>query len=223
MGEERQERKGCSTPAKVIGIGCLTIVALVIVVGVIVAMNFKKIAATGIRAAIVQTINSSQLPDEQKQELVRQVDNLAEEFKESKLSMEQLAAIAQELAEGPILPLGMFMMVNAKYVQPSGLSDDGKADARLQIQRFTRGVAEDAIPRETLQDLFATLTVADDKGRQQLRESLTDDELKTFLGQLKSAADKAKVPHEPYEVDIAAEFRKAVAHGKANPIQPPPR
>lgn len=221
MGGEQEKGKGCSTTAKVFGIGCLTVVVLAIVVVVVVVMNFKKIAATGVRAVIVEGINNSQLPEEQKTELIQQVDALAEEFKKNNISMEQFAAIAKELAEGPILPLGMFMVVDAKYVKPSGFSDEEKEDAALQIQRFTRGVAEGAIPKETLQSSFRMLAVTDANGNQQLKESLTDDELRTFIGQLKATADKAKILDEPYEVDIAAEFRKAVEQGKKNPIKPP--
>ena len=223
MSEEQKKGKGCSTTAKVLGIGCFTVIVLAIVVVVVVVMNFKKIAATGARAVIVEGINNSQLPEEQKTELIQQVDALAGEFKENNISMEQFAAIAKELAEGPILPLGMFMMVDVKYVKPSGLSAEEKEDAALQIQRFTRGVAEGAIPKETLQSSFGMLAVTDTQGNQRLKESLTDDELRAFIGQLKATADEAKVLNEPYEVDIAAEFRKAVERGKANPIKSPQR
>lgn len=219
MGGEQEKGKGCSTTAKVLGIGCLTIIVLVIAVVVVVAIHFKGRG----RTIIVERINNSQLSEAQKTELIKQVDALAEEFKENNISMEQFKAIAKELKEGPILPLGMFMVIDAKYVKPSGLSDEEKKDAALQIQRFTRGVAEDTIPKETLQRSFSMLAVTDAKGNQQLKESLTDDELKTFIGQLKDTADKAKIPNEPYEVDIAAEFRKAVEHGKANPIKPTQR
>lgn len=47
-------------------------------------------------------------------------------------------------------------------------------------------------------------------GSEQLKERLTDAELKAFLEKAKEKADAANVPDEPFEVNIADELEKAI-------------
>ena len=132
MGEEEAKKQGCSRPVKVIAIGCGTLVVLAIVLLVIVIINFRKIAAGTFHSVAVRAVRESQLEEDQKRDVIRQIDKLAGEFKDEKITMEQLGAIAEELAEGPLMPLGVLMVVRATYIEPSGLSEEEKKDAVLQ-------------------------------------------------------------------------------------------
>jgi hypothetical protein len=47
-------------------------------------------------------------------------------------------------------------------------------------------------------------------GEWQLRENLTDEELRAFLAAAKAEADKAEIPAEPAEFDPSDELKKVI-------------
>jgi len=118
--------------------------------------------------------------------------------------------VLRNLGESPLFALAMVYGAEKKYVEPSGLSDQEKKDARLALQRAARGVYEKTISQNSIQRAMDRISTAGPNGERQLKERITDDELKAFLKDLKDLADKAEVPEEPFEVDIGEEFKKAV-------------
>ena len=58
------------------------------------------------------------------------------------------------------------------------------------------------------------------KGEQELRETLTDEEVKKLLQTVKATSDAVGIPQENFEINPAEEFGKAIdkALGEQNPI-----
>ena len=193
--------------------GCL--VAVVIVVALVVfgawyvVSNLKNLAADFVGGALAAMIESADIPKDQKVKLVKRVTQLKEDYKSGKVNEEQLGQIMTNVAEGPIFPMGMVMAIDQNYVQPSGLSDDEKADARRTLERVARGIYEKKLKSEEL-DLSSVSTV-DAEGNRQLKQNITDDELREFLKGVKAKADEAGIPDEPFIVDLAGEFDRAIA------------
>jgi len=106
--------------------------------------------------------------------------------------------------------LGLVMAADEKYVKPSGLSNDDQDAARRTLQRLARGAFEKTIPENEVQEAMQLVMQHQPDGSQQLKERLTDDELKAFLEKAKEKADAASVPDEPFEVNIADELEKAI-------------
>jgi hypothetical protein len=192
-------------------VGVLVVTALVCVLGVWwVASNAKRIAADAVRDALVQTVQDSEMSDEDKTEVIAQIDRVNDAYKEGRIDLEKVAQVMQNLGESPLFALAMVYGAEKQYVEPSGLTDQEKTDARRTLQRAARGVFEKKISQFEIDKAIDRISTPGPNGQKQLKERLTDDELKAFLKDLKTLADDANVPDEPFEVDIGEEFKKAV-------------
>lgn len=206
----RPQPSGCRNFALGCGcaIGCLLLVAVGI--GVWVALNWKNWAADLGKKVAADAVAKSTLPAEDKARILKRINQLADDFKAGKVSTEQLGRVMEQIAKSPLLPLGLVMAADEKYVKPSGLTDEEKDAGRRTLQRLARGAFEKSIPENDTQEVMKLLTDRQPDGSEQLKEHLTDDELKAFLEKAKEKADSANVPDEPFEVNIADEIEKAI-------------
>ena len=206
------------------GKGCLiaVIVVLVLVVsgGAYVYFNFKSLATKAVAAAIKAAVEEMDLPAEDKKQIIVRIDRLRDDFIAGKINEEQLERIFKRMTESPALPAGMVYFMQQRYVTNSPLNDAEKAAAKLTMQRVARGVYEKTISETELQALTAPLMKKNDKGEPELKEQVTEAELREFLKLAEAAADKANVPREPFEINIIAEIDKAIDAGmKAEPAK----
>lgn len=162
------------------------------------------------RDTIVSGIEESDLNEEEKEAIVVQVDRVVDQYKSGEITLSDLQRVMQELAESPVMGAIIILSIEAKYLAPSGLSDEEKQQARLTMQRVLRGVTEESIDQDDLKPAMAYVMIERADGSQELKESLTDRELRDFLVELKQQADQAEIPEEPYEVKISDEFRQAI-------------
>lgn len=195
-------------------IGCLVtfVLGVGLCAGVVwyVMSHAKAIASNMARGIIVNAVENSELDEEEKQAIIAQVDRVADKYKSGEISTEDLGRIMEELAESPLVGAIMIYSIEAKYVVPSGLSDEEKLQARVTLQRVLRGVCEETIDPKELDPLMEHVTIEMPDGSRQLKETVTDQELREFLAECKRKADEAEVPDEPFEVKISEEFRRAV-------------
>ena len=183
---------------------------VVVVVGAWIAMNWKTVVADGAKKVAADAVAKSKLSADDKDRVLKRINQLADDFKGGKVSTEQLAKVMEQIAKSPLLPLGLLMAADEMYVKPSGLSDDDKEAGRRTLQRFARGAFEKSIPENDTQEVMKLVMNHQPDGSEQLKERLTDDELKAFLEKAKEKADAASVPDEPFEVNIADELEKAI-------------
>ena len=173
-------------------------------------VNARQFGADLSRKVIVDVVEQSELQEKDKRVVVAQVDRVAEAYKAGRISLEDVGRVMQELAESPLFVTAMVEAVEAQYVAPSGLSEEEKAEARLTLERVARGVYEETIPPESLDPALDPISTKDAQGNRQLKDRITDAELRDFLARSKQIADEAQVPEEPFQIDIAQEFKKAV-------------
>ena len=210
MGEEQESKSGGIGCLKLTGIGCgvLGIVAIVAVIWFVV--KAKQIATNMGQAAVTAMVEQSGLSPEEKKAILVRVDCIAEDYKSGEITNEQLGRIMKVLADGPLLPLGTVRSVWARHEGKSGLSAEEKKAAELTLQRFSRGVVEKKIPATALKPILAPVMQTNAAGQKAMNQFVTDDELRAFLKAIKEEADKAKIPNEPYKVDIVKEIDKAI-------------
>lgn len=196
---------GCGCAA-----GCLLLVAVGI--GVWITMNWKAWAADIGKQVAADAVAKSSLPEADKARIRNRINQLADDFKAGKVSTEQLGKVMEQIAQSPLLPLGLVMAADEKYVKPSGLTDEDKDAGRRTLQRLARGAFEKTIPEKDSQEVMKLVMEPQPGGGsgERLKERLTDDELKAFLEKAKEKADTASVPDEPFEVNIADELEKAI-------------
>ncbi len=194
------------------GCGCAAACLLVIAagIGIWVAMNWKDWAADFGKQVAADAVSKSLLPAEDKARVLKRINQLADDFKVGKVSTQQLGKVMEQIAQSPLLPLGLVMAADEKYVKPSGLSNEEKDAARRTLQRLARGAFEKTIPENDTQEVMKLVTDHESNGNERLKERLTDDELKAFLEKAKEKADAASVPDEPFDVNIADEIEKAI-------------
>ncbi len=211
MAEPGQKSGGCRNIAIGCGIAVLVVVIIGGVAGWYIGRNIKSWSAQGIAAVLESGIREMQLPADQEQRLLAKVDYLKNEFIAGNITFEQLGEIGLRLSEGTFFQAGMIHLAETQYIQPSGLSDEEKVEGSLAMQRILRGFCVDeTISDQDIEEVMIPITYEEPDGTRQLKDNLTDDELRTFIDLAEEKADAAGVPDEPYKVDLAAEFERAI-------------
>jgi hypothetical protein len=194
--------------------GCLVMMVLAVVavavLSYLVYTNGKAMAVNMARQSMIQAVNDSELEAADKREIIAQIDRVAEDYKAGKITLEQVAQIGQELAESPLLVIGMVHVIKQNYVVNSGLSQEEKDEANLTLQRAGRGLYEETISQGQVEEAAKPIMKTGPNGESQLKEKVTDQELREFLANLKQVVDEANIPEEEFKVEIGKEFRKAV-------------
>jgi hypothetical protein len=186
-------------------------IALVVVcAGIYVSLNWKGWAANAAYTASQAVVQESGLPDDQKSEILSEVHQLGEDFKTGKITTQQMALIVRTIGDSPLVPLAGVQAARKKYIEPADMKPEEKADAILNLQRFARGVHEKKIPKEEVNEVVKPVSDLKPNGRWTLKENPTRLELDQFIANVKARADKADIPNEPFDLNIAEELKKAI-------------
>ena len=189
----------------------LGVLALVVLgAGIYVATHWKGWAANFANAAAQEVVKESGLPQDQKDAILSEIKQLGEDFKAGKVGTEQLGRMAKAISESPLLPLAGVQAARQKYIEPSDMTPKEKAGAILALQRFARGVYERKIASEGIDDVVKPVVDLKQNGRWDLKENPTRMELDQFIANAKAKADEAKIPDEPFDLNVAEELRKAI-------------
>lgn len=219
---EPPRRKGWS--------GCLIGCLVVSLIGLVVCGGLAYLAymRAGVwvsnvaRSAVVSGIQQSDLDEDEKQRVIEQVDRVVSKYQSGEITGDDLQRIMRQLGESPLMGLILIYSIEGKYLQPSGLSDEEKLQGKRTLQRVLRGVSEEKIAWDALEPAIKHVTEPGAGDSRQLKDSVSDEELRQFLAGLKKEADAAEIPDEPYQVQVSDEFRKAIDRGLNLPESPTP-
>jgi hypothetical protein len=184
--------------------------AIVLAVGIYVATHWKGWTADIANAAAQEIVRESGLPEDQKQSILSDIRKLGDDFKTGKVSMEQLGRVAKAITESPLIPLAGVQAVRTKYIEPSNMSAEEKAEANLTVQRYARGVHERKISTDDLERDAAPIARRKGPNNWELKENPTRAEIDQFLTNAKTKADAVNIPNEPFDLNIAEELKKAI-------------
>jgi hypothetical protein len=194
--------------------GCLIVavilVVLAIIVGIVVALNWRSWAASGTAAVINQGIDQSSLPAQEKAEVKAEVNRAVEAFREGKMSFEQLGQLMLELSESPLMTMIVVYGIDQQHLNRSGLSEDEKTAGRRSVRRLVRGVVDKKIPEASLDNVLQHIANRQPNGQWQLRQQVSDQDLRAFLAAAKAEADTAQIPEEPEDIDVSAEVKRVI-------------
>ena len=197
--------------------GCLIVLAIIIIiVGIVlfwVYLNWRSWTANALVQVTTMSVQEFDLPQDQQQAIIAEVELVAQDFKDKKISLQDMAKIMEEVGESPLFPIAGVIAAERKYIEPSGLPAEEKATAVRSLQRFARGVHEKQIPREVIEDVIKPLVTIDAGGGWKFKDNATDEEVRQFVENVKTRADAVSIPDEAYEIDIAVELRKAIDKG----------
>ena len=222
---ERSERSGSGGKILLIfAIGCLGLILLAIAscaVGVFfLARNIRTFGADIASAALTSAIEESELSESDKREIKAEVERIRDEFKAGNVSGEQVGLIFQALAESPLFPMGMLYAIEQEHIADSDLDAQEKEDARLVLQRVSRGLFERTIDAQQLNEPMRHISRTDREGSFELKQKVSAEELRAFIAECRQLADDAGIPEEEFQVDIAAEFKRAVDRALSGDMQP---
>jgi hypothetical protein len=221
----RKSGMGWVVSLLLIGLGIVMIGGAVCIGGVwYVASNIDRWVVGLGREAIVAAINDSELPQEEKAEVITQVDRIVTAYKERKINQDDLQRVFTELQDSPALAALALYGIENEYLNGTNLSKDEIEQGRRTFQRALRAVYEGKISQEAfftaLPDDEAEMST-DDVEHKTLQERVRlaankaaetspDDDLRLTLTQLKVMADNAGIPNEPFQLHIGEEVKKLV-------------
>lgn len=211
-------KSGCGTYFL---IGCAVLLILGIVGGILVARNFERWAVAFLCYVAEEGVKAQNLPEDQKQRIIDQVRRLEDEHAKGNISREDLRELMTRIVESPLVAVGLVIVVEQGYLNKSGLPDEEKATAAISLRRFVQGVVDGDIDRDVVREVAAPMMREGQPG--QIKQTVTDEELRQFIAAAQREADQANVPAEPRVVDIASEVEKVIdgvlGQGERRPVE----
>jgi len=205
----RRDRRGGIVAGCLIALG---VAGLLLAIGIFwFSQNWRWIVANPTRAAMVEMVEQSSLPEDQRQRIIAEIDTVAEDFKSGKITLEQMQRLGEEIGESPLVPIAAVYFLDDGYFEKSGLTEEEKTEGRLALNRYARGVYEGDIARSDVERVLDP--IADTSGESvELRpaEKVTDEELLELIRRAREKADQVDVPNERWEIDFASEFSAAI-------------
>ena len=145
----KESGSGCGMPV-LIGCGVTLLVSVLLCVGAVwwVKNNFDRMVARMGREFFVAMVNESEIPEEEKKEVITQIDRLVTAYDQRKIDQQDLQRMIEKMENSPIFVLIGSWGLDQAYLMPSGLSDEEKAAGRVAIERAMRGVIDKKITQE---------------------------------------------------------------------------
>lgn len=207
--------------------GCLIALGVVIViligVGIWVALSWKGWAANLTLKATEEIVNQSALPASEKPEMIAIVEGVTVRFKDGDITFKQFGEVFVDVMASEVLPIGAAYVADNGYVQPSGLTDEEKADGSVQLMRIAQGLHDGSIDRDAYVTAFQPMvdTSADatmktpDAGEVKLivfrdNAEVTDEQLKEVIENARTLADENGVTATPAMIDLSDALQAVV-------------
>lgn len=199
-------------------IGCLVTLGICTFlcagVGFYAYSNFADWMITGARATTQALLEDSDLPKEERDAILEQFDRVATAYQEGELTLDELKQSMEDLAESPIIGLVMLKAIETKYLNSSGLSEEEKAEGSQTLMRVVRAAREQKLDKDEIDQLSRhVLTDADmnnPQAEQELKTTMTDEELRAFFAEAKEMVDAKEIPDEPEDFQISDIVREVV-------------
>lgn len=208
--EPQPERRGMSGCLK----GCLIAFVVLVVISLLgawwISRNLRGWMSTGSEQMINEIIDQSDLPEEEKAELKAESKRVTAGIADGSITWEQMGQIMTGIAESPLVPMFLVKSIEAQYLNPSGLSEEEKTEGRTTLERYASGLMDKKISQASADQVLAHVADKNANGDWELREKVTDDELRQALATAKQQADEAGIPEEVPPIDPSAELKKVL-------------
>ena len=193
-------------------VGLIAFVLIIVAGGVWAAKNYNVLIASGITAGMNAVINGSDIPANEKTEVIRIITRLKEGYLADEITMAELGLVMEAMGSCPALPIGIVVQFEQSYVTPSGLGSEEKEAAGLHLNRLARGLADGRIDWAVIEQILEPISDTKADGNKQLRspERVTDYEILEVLVTAKEFSDAAGMSEEMVNIDISDEFLKSV-------------
>lgn len=213
-------------------VGCLAVLGIVLVVAIIgtifVARSYRAWIANGIQQATDAALVKMQIEDQEQTEVMAHVQTLLDKYTAKEIDNAQFFGVFEKLVESPLVAAALVGGIDKLYFGQSGLSDEEKADARLQLRRYANGLFDEDISPDSVETVLAsvsTTTPDDNDIRIQYQtgpagttefalrsaDEVSDDDLRELVAAARTKADEEGVETNPAEIDISDTLGIALA------------
>ena len=203
--------RGCLIGCLVVGVICTIVCAGV---GYYVYKNGPRLAIQATRQVVTTILIETDLPDEEQAAILEQFDRVGDAYLAGDLPLQDVILIMQDFVESPLMSMLLIQAVNAGHLEQSGLSEEEKAEARDTIQRIFTGIMNDQLEQSDLEPLMRHIRQFPDSTdpgqRQQIKNSFTDEELRTLIAEAKQLCDDKDIPLEDTEVKISEKMKEII-------------
>lgn len=196
--------------------GCLIVFFVLLILGAVgvwwVSQNWRGLVSGMAANGVNEMINQSELPDAEKEELKAEVKRVTDAIADGTMSQDQLQQFLNEFGKSPLVSLLIVTAVESQYVKPSGLSDEEKADARDTLDRYAHGLVSKQLDQQDVDLLMPYVATEGQQGKGdwQMKEQISDEELRQFLSAAKDQVEEAEIPAEVPPIDVSEELKKIV-------------
>lgn len=213
-------------------LGCGVVLGVVVLAGIAAAvwisMSWRGWTSSAIQRGTDRVLTEAHIDPVEHQEIMTHVKELMTKFENKDITLEELGHVAEQIAKSPIVPAAMVMITDHVYIAQSELSDEEKADARIQLGRYAQGVKDKAIDPETAQQVLDPISTdtpdsndiilnlnynQSGKKTRALRsaDEVSADDLRAVVEQARALADEAGITENPVEIDLSDELGAAIA------------
>ncbi|NLE59775.1 MAG: hypothetical protein GX616_15565 [Planctomycetes bacterium] len=168
----------------------------------------KPLVAEGIRNTAATPLDSTELSQAQRDRIQACIDRIMTAVDNNKINVTQLGVIGEEMKSGRYHSLSLIEVARSRIA--GLLQHDAKRseDASSVIDRLARGVQQGRIGRDRLARVLDIVTTSNEVGDRASKTELTEVEAEDFLEAALKEVDRAEIPNEPYQVDLAGELEK---------------
>jgi len=196
---EDPPKKKSSPLIKIFAIGCLSIIIMGAFGVYWITQNIKGLVASGAGKIVELVVDETPLPEQEKKEIMKPINNFIAQYKDGKISDLEGQAVLKKLAEGAVFQAAALRLFEAVHIEKSSLPDEAKQTAKITLSRYRKAFL-DKIFKNTEGDLEAINKIityeerSADETKHRLKKSLTPEELQQCLEIMKTQADLAKIP-----------------------------
>lgn len=165
-----------------------------------------KVAVTTVRAVVEE----SPLSPEQQKQLMQRVEDLGDRYAKGEVTAEELAEVAERLAEEEsVVTAGLVYVLETQVLDQAEIDEELRGRLKRVTDRLARGVIEDNIDVEELKPLLENIFEETPEGPK-VKPDLKPEDFGKFLESAEKIADEAEIPDEPYEIDFLEEVDKII-------------
>lgn len=212
-------------------VGCGVVLAILVILaaigGFIVATNWRSWTASTSTKMIDSMLTEAQIDPAEHAEIMVHINSVMERFENKEITVEQIGRIVEELAESPVIPAALVIGLDKLYITSSGLPEEERAQARIDLTRFTQGLFDETIEPKAIDEVLEPVITntpdkddiklnlkLDENGRTitalRSADEVSDEELRTLIATAKAKADEAGVGLAPPPVDLSDEIERAI-------------
>lgn len=194
--------------------GCLLVMALMaallLVFGMIAASQWRGWAVSLATTAIDQSLDASNLPPQEKIEVREELQRLLQGFQQDQVSGQQMVEIMNTLVQSPLMNSFVVSVVEAQYLNKSGLDAEEIATGKTTLRRFVSGMFDQKIDDPSIDKVLSHIADQQADGTWRFRPQVSDDDLRAMLATAKSIADEENIPADVEVVDPSDEVRRII-------------